>query len=155
MSVVSPRAGRVFLVFALTFAPATVVAQSPEQRAVVAIVEAFHDALRRGDSTAALRLLAPGALILEAGGLESRDEYRAHHLPGDIAYARSVSSRRDEPEVIVAGDVAWVVGTSRSSGMFRDRAVNSANAELVVLSRNGEGWRIRAIHWSSRTIRTP
>lgn len=155
MSVVSPPLGRVFLVFALTFVPATVVAQSPEQRAVVAIVEAFHDALGRGDSTAALRLLAPGALILEAGGLESRDEYRAHHLPGDIAYARSVSSQRDEPEVIVAGDVAWVVGTSRSSGMFRDRAVNSANAELVVLSRNGEGWRIRAIHWSSRTIRTP
>ncbi|MEO6068261.1 MAG: nuclear transport factor 2 family protein [Gemmatimonadota bacterium] len=155
MSVVSPPLGRVFLVFALTFAPATLVAQSPEQRAVVAIVEAFHDALGRGDSTAALRLLAPGALILEAGGLESRDEYRAHHLPGDIAFARSVSSRRDEPEVIVAGDVAWVVGTSRSSGMFGDRAVNSANAELVVLSRSGEGWRIRAIHWSSRTIRTP
>jgi hypothetical protein len=31
--------------------------------------------------------------------------------------------------------------------------VNSTGAELMVLRRDGDGWRIVAIHWSSRTRR--
>lgn len=135
--------------------PATARAQTTDQEAVAATVRAFHDALARGDSLAALRLLAPDALILESGGLETRDEYRAHHLPGDVAFARAVPSRRDEPRVVVAGDVAWVVGTSRAAGTYRERPVNSMGAELVVLSRAPAGWLIRAVHWSSRAVRTP
>lgn len=130
-------------------------AQTPDQQAVAAVVRAFHDALARGDSLAALALLAPDALILESGGLETRDDYRGHHLPGDIAFARAVTSDRKPPTVIVSGEVAWVVGTSRATGTYRERAVNSAGAELMVLTRTGDGWRIRAIHWSSRAIRTP
>ena len=130
-------------------------APSPDQQAVLGAVRAFHEALVRGDSSAALRLLAPDALILEAGGLETRADYRGHHLPGDIAFAQAVPSQRAEPTVMVSGDVAWVVWTSRTTGTFRDRAINSAGAELVVLSRAPEGWQIRAIHWSSRAIRTP
>lgn len=130
-------------------------AQTADQEAVAAVVRAFHDALARGDSLAALELLAPDALILESGGLETRDDYRGHHLPGDIAFARAVASERKPPTVVVAGDVAWVVGTSRATGTYRERAVNSAGAELMVLTRTGDGWRIRAIHWSSRAIRTP
>jgi ketosteroid isomerase-like protein len=130
-------------------------AQTADQEAVAAVARAFHEALARGDSLAALRLLAPDALILESGGLETRAEYRGHHLPADIAFARAVTSDRMPPTVVVAGDVAWVVGTSRATGTYRERAVNSAGAELMVLTRTGEGWQIRAIHWSSRTIRTP
>ncbi len=130
-------------------------AQSPDQAAVAATVQAFHDALARGDSLGALRLLAPDALILESGGLETKEDYRGHHLPGDIAFARAVASDRKAPTIVVEGDVAWVVGTSRTTGTYRERPINSAGAELMVLTRTGEGWRIRAIHWSSRTIRTP
>lgn len=130
-------------------------AQSTDEAAVLAVVNGFHDALARGDSLAALALLAPDAQILESGGVESRAEYRAGHLPGDINYARAVPSVRGAPSVVVNGDVAWVASTSRSTGTYRDRQINSAGAELVVLSRTPEGWRIRAIHWSSRAIRTP
>jgi hypothetical protein len=42
-----------------------------------------------------------------------------------------------------------------AQGEFRARAVNSVGAELAVLTRAGDGWRIRAIHWSSRARRTP
>lgn len=139
---------------AATFAlPAS--AQGSDQTAVAATIQAFHDALARGDSLAALALLAPDALILESGGLETKEDYRGHHLPGDIAFARAVATNRNAPTIVVVGDVAWAVGTSQTSGTYRERAVNSAGAELVVLTRAGEGWQIRAIHWSSRTRRTP
>jgi ketosteroid isomerase-like protein len=129
-------------------------AQSADQRAVGEVVRDFHAALARGDSAAALRLLAPDAVILEAGGLESRTQYREHHLPGDLAFAQAVPSERAVPTIVVVGNAAWVVGTSRTTGTFRDRAVNSVGAELVVLSRESEGWMIRAVHWSSRAGRS-
>ena len=37
----------------------------------------------------------------------------------------------------------------------RFRQVNSSGAELMVLSRTPQGWRITAIDWSSRTRRPP
>ncbi|HEX9893759.1 MAG TPA: nuclear transport factor 2 family protein [Gemmatimonadales bacterium] len=111
---------------------------------VAAIVERYH---------AALALLADDVVILESGGRESRDDYRAHHLAADIAFARAVLSQRGPMTVRVRGDVAWVTGTSTTQGEYRGRPVNSTGAELMVLSREAGGWRIRAIHWSSRSRR--
>lgn len=139
----------------LFLSPAVLRAQtdSPDSAAVARAVTDYHAALARGDSVAALALLAPDAVILESGGLESRDEYRSHHLPGDIGFARAVPSRRGPIKVTLAGDVAWAVSSSETTGTFRDRAINSTGVELMVLSRTPEGWRIRAIHWSSRSRR--
>lgn len=146
----------VALVFSLAGAAAPAPGQQPPDRqAVLATVKAFRDAMSRGDSLGVLQLLAPDVTVLESGGLETFAEFRAHHLVADIAFARAVASAREEPVVTVLGDVAWVAGTSRNTGTFRDRPVNSAAAELMVLTRVPDGWRIRAIHWSSRTIRTP
>jgi ketosteroid isomerase-like protein len=139
----------------LAASPASARAQATDRDQVLATVRAFHDALRTGDSTAALRLLAPDVRILESGHLETRDEYRKGHLPGDMAFAAAVPGERTEVAVEVMGDVAWVVGSSRTQGTYRDRPINSAGAELMVLTRTREGWRIRAIHWSSRAVRTP
>jgi len=125
-----------------------------DSAAVVATVDRFHAALERGDSAAALALLAPDAVILESGGAETVSEYRAHHLPADIAFARAIKSVRSTIRVTVQGDLAWAAGTSTTQGEFRERPVNSAGAELMVLSRTSDGWRIAAIHWSSRR-RTP
>jgi len=150
-----------FLVIAISISlatsPATTLAQR-DSAAVAAVVSSYHRALAEGDSAAALRLLAPDAIVLEAGGVETRAEYRSHHLSGDIEFARAVSSRNSDVRVVVAGDVAWATSTSVTEGTFKDRPVNSAGAELMVLSRirtpGGRAWRIRAIHWSSRR-RTP
>jgi ketosteroid isomerase-like protein len=117
---------------------------------VARAVERFHEALASGDSAAALALLAPGATVLESGGEETVAEYRAHHLPADIEYARAVSGERGPMRVTVRGDVAWASSTSRSRGTFKGRPVDSAGAELMVLTRAADGWRIAAIHWSSR-----
>lgn len=141
---------------ASTAAPAVRKAEAPDERAsgdsadVAATVARFHAALERGDSAAVLVLLAPGATILESGAVETVAEYRAHHLPSDIEFARAVPSRRGPMHVTVRGDVAWAVGSSTTQGQFRDRPVNTAGAELMVLERSFAGWRIAAIHWSSR-----
>lgn len=124
--------------------------QGSDSAAVVATVTRFHDALERGDSAAALSLLASDAVILESGGAETVSEYRAHHLPADIAFAQAIRSVRAAIRVAVQGDLAWAAGTSTTQGEFRDRPVNSAGAELMVLRRTPDGWRIVAIHWSSR-----
>jgi ketosteroid isomerase-like protein len=127
-------------------------AQSPaaDSTAVAATVRALHQALAAGDSVGALRLLAADAVILESGGRESRDEYAAHHLAEDIEFARAVAIERGALQVTVSGDVAWVNSTSVMRGAYRNRAIDSAGVELMVLSRTSTAWVIRAIHWSSR-----
>jgi ketosteroid isomerase-like protein len=117
---------------------------------VARVIGSFHAALERGDSAAALALLAPDVTVLESGGVESLAEYRGHHLPADIEYARAVPSVRGPVRVTVRGDVAWAASTSDTKGTFKGRAVDSAGAELMVLTRTAAGWRISAIHWSSR-----
>lgn len=141
-------------VLATRVAPTPAQSAAADSAAVAATVTAYHDALARGDSAAALRLLASDAVILESGGQESLEEYRSHHLPADIQFARAVPSRRGAVHVTVTGDVAWASSTSETQGTYRDRPINSAGAELMVLSRTGTGWVIRAIHWSSRTRRS-
>ena len=120
---------------------------------VAATVERYHRSLASGDSAAALALLAPDAVILESGDVESRAEYRSHHLSADIEFARAIPSQRGPVRVKVQGDAAWATSTSTTQGQFRGRAINSACAELMVLTRTPDGWRIAAIHWSSRTRR--
>ncbi len=121
--------------------------------AVAAAVSGYHAALARGDSTGALRLLAADAVILENGGLETREQYRSHHLPADIGFAKEVPTRQGPMQVTVSGDVAWASSTSVTQGTYRERAINYAGAELMVLSSTATGWVIRAIHWSSRSLR--
>jgi ketosteroid isomerase-like protein len=136
---------------ALLLLPSLGAAQSrDDSAAATATVERFHEALAAADSVTALALLAEDATILESGDRETRDEYRGHHLAGDIAFSRAVPSRRGSQKVTVQGDVAWVVSSSRTSGHYRGRVVDVEGAELMVLSRTPRGWCIRAIHWSSR-----
>jgi hypothetical protein len=49
---------------------------------------------------------------------------------------------------------AWATSTSTTQGEVRGRAINSAGAELMVLVRGADGWKISAIHWSSRSRRS-
>ncbi len=144
------------LLLLAVLAPAASAQTVPDDSAAVArAVAGFHEALARGDSTAALRSLAPDVVILEAGGRENLAEYRAHHLAADMEFARAVPGRRGPVRVTVAGDVAWAVSTGESRGTFRGRTVDSIGAELMVLTRASSGWTIRAIHWSSRSRPRP
>lgn len=124
-----------------------------DSAAVAAAVSQFHAALAAGDSVAALAQLDEDLVVLESGGVETREQYRSHHLSSDIAFARAVPSTRAPARVRIEGDVAWVSSTSVTQGEFNGRAINSAGAELMVLRRTPAGWKISAIHWSLRTRR--
>lgn len=137
---------------AISLWPSTVLPQdrASDSAAAATVVRRFHEALIRGDSAAALALLAEDAIVLEAGTIETRAEYQRHHLPADIRFAQAVPNAHGSARVVVTGDVAWITSSSEATGTFEDRPINSVGAELMVLSRTAAGWRIRAIHWSSR-----
>jgi ketosteroid isomerase-like protein len=139
----------------LSAIPAPLVAQLPaDSSTVAATVQRYHRALVESDSATVLELLVQDAVILESGSMESMAEYRSHHLPADIAFARAVKGKRSPIRVTMRGDVAWAASTTTTRGRFRGKAVNSIGAELMVLTRTADGWKISAIHWSSRNRRS-
>jgi ketosteroid isomerase-like protein len=69
-----------------------------------------------------------------------------------MEFSRAVPTRRSEPQIIVSGDVAWANSTSVTQGTYKERPINLAGSELMVLSKTAQGWVIRAIHWSSRPL---
>ena len=122
-----------------------------EVAAIEAVVDAYHEALAVGDRDTAVRLLSAEVMVLESGGVETAEEYLSHHLAADMAYSAAVPSQRQVIEAVVEGDVGWVISSSSSRGEFRGREIDSAGAELMVLSKEAGGWKIRVIHWSSRS----
>jgi ketosteroid isomerase-like protein len=132
-----------------TLAATPLAAQAPDSPA--AVVNAFHAAQAAGDSLESLEFLAPDAVIYESGGVEaSRDEYRAHHLGIDVAFAAATRREIVDQRVGAAGDVAWVLTQSRVTGRFRERDVDSRGVETMLLRQTPGGWRIVHIDWSSR-----
>ncbi len=140
---------------ALLTPPLAAQSATKESAEIVAVVDRFHAALVAGDSATALQLLAEDAVMLEAGSVETKPEYGKNHLPADIEFERGVSTKRSPIRAIVRGDTAWATSTSEVSGKYQGRAVDFVGAESMVLSREAGGWRIRAIHWSSRARPQP
>jgi ketosteroid isomerase-like protein len=127
-------------------------AESDEAQ-VKAAAAAFHAALSAGSGVAALRLLAPDAVILEGGELETRQQYQDHHLAVDIRFAQATKTVRTAVSATVSGDVAWVSSVGTTSGTFQGKNISLGGAELMVLTKSPSGWLIRAIHWSSHEHR--
>ncbi len=140
------------VVLAVLVAGGAVSAQSSDAdvAAVRAVVDTFHSAIREGKPEAAAGTLADDAIMLEAGGVETREEYVKGHLPADIEFEKGVSTTRSPIRVVVSGDTAWVTSTSDVTGTYQSKPVNFLGAESMVLTRLKTGWRIRLIHWSSR-----
>jgi ketosteroid isomerase-like protein len=145
-----PRSqARVLLLFLCLCAALTVGAaqaqQTPQQ-----VVAAFHAAMSKGDTKTMLNLLAPDVVIFEAGGAEmNRDEYRTHHLGADVAFARAAKRTVTDSQAKVAGNAAWVLTRSTTTGTFQGKAVDSRGTETMVLRKTPQGWRIVHIHWSA------
>ena len=124
-----------------------------DSAAVAMVVKQFHAALTRGDSSAVLAFLTQDAVVLEGGGIETREEYRSGHMGADMAFAGGVDRKSSALVVMVRDDAAWATSTNTTNGEFRGRTINSRGAELAVLTRQEGGWKIRAVHWSSRARR--
>ena len=119
-------------------------------RPAAAVVDAFHAALGRGDTKAALSHLADNALIYESGGVErGRQEYASHHLGADSAFAQAVPGTVTRRVGEAVGGVAWIATEGRTTGNFKDKMVDRVTTETMVLHRQEKAWKIVHIHWSS------
>ena len=125
-------------------------AVAPSARPAAAVVDAFHAALRRGDTKASLSHLADNALIYEAGAVErGRQEYASHHLGADSAFAQAVPGTVTRRAGEAVGNLAWIASEGRTTGTFKDKAIDRVTTETMVLRRQGSSWKIVHIHWSS------
>ena len=146
------RAWFIGFVLLLSLPAHDIIAQtaSTDAAGITAAVEGFRRALTQGDRAAALALLAPDAAILESGHLQTRTEYEREHLGEDIAFARATKAEHSPLKIQHEGNVAWTTAISKTTGTFNGRKIDSSGVELMVLTKTESGWRIRAIHWSSR-----
>jgi ketosteroid isomerase-like protein len=114
------------------------------------VVDAFHAALARGETTAALALLTDDAVIYESGGVErGKAEYASHHLEADAAFSKAVPTRVTRRTGAADGSVAWLLTEGRTNGTYKDRPVDRVTTETAMLRRIGGAWRITHFHWSS------
>src|SRR5687768_14326444 len=127
-------------------------APAPREQDVVAVMEAFYGAMKTGDKAAAMQNIAPDAVFLESGKLETRAEYESSHLPADIEFERQVTGKRSPWQVKCDGGTAWGIATTEFNGTFDGSPVNFVSAQLAVLTRVNGNWQIRSIHWSSRRL---
>jgi ketosteroid isomerase-like protein len=135
----------------VTHAASTADAVSPESAEAARVVDAFHAALAKNDPNAALALLADNALIFEGGYVErSKAEDASHHLAADAAFASAVPSKLVRRSASADGDTVWVASETRTTGRFKDKAVDRLSTESMVVKKEATGWRIVHIHWSSR-----
>lgn len=118
----------------------------------LAIVEAFHAALARGDGPAAQALLDDNVQIYEQGWVErSKAEYTAHHLQSDLEFSKATSSHVTARTGTLLGDLAYVITEGEISGTYEGKGVSSITLETMVLRHASKGWQIIHVHWSSRT----
>jgi ketosteroid isomerase-like protein len=125
-------------------------ASEPTGSEALAALDSFWGAVKRGEATLAMTHIAPDAVFLESGRLETRAEYESNHLPADIAFEKQVTGRRNPPQVTVQGDTAWVIAVTEYEGTFDGSPVKFVSTQLAILTRDTGRWLIRSVHWSSR-----
>jgi ketosteroid isomerase-like protein len=114
-------------------------------------VDAFHAALKKKDTAAALSLLDRGLVVFEFGVIDPTVEaYAFQHLPFDIdvaaASAWTIESRRVGGE----GDERWVLTSYHVTGKQADgSAIDQITLETMILRRTSGLFRIVHMHWST------
>src|SRR4029079_6021230 len=136
------------LVAFLICLPACAPAPAPPKEADIAkVVNAFYGAISAGDKAAAMHLIAPDAVFVESGKIETRAEYEANHLPADIEFESQVKAVRGPLRVTFHGaDTAWVISRAEYDEGNPEKYINT---QLMVLTRDSDDWRIRTISWAN------
>lgn len=119
-----------------------------------AALQSFQDALQIGNREIALRWLAPGATITEAGVInESRDAYAYEHMGVDITFLKTGKVVLLDRQVHPAGDSTHIVSTSRITGRAGEVPVDVTVTEAALLTRTEEGWRIVTLEWTVEPVK--
>lgn len=128
--------------------------KATDEADIKAAIESFYAAMKTGDTTAAMAMLAPDAMFVESGRLETRQQYEENHLPSDIDFEKQITGKRGPWRITTNGDTAWgIASTTYDEGTFNGRDVNFVSRQLAVVTRGEDGkWLIRSIHWSSMPL---
>ena len=119
----------------------------PKEADVVAVVNAFYGGITAARPADVMRLIAPDAVFIESGRIETRAEYEMNHLPADIEFEQKVKPMRGPLRVTFDGrDTAWVISRAEYDEGNPEKYINT---QLMVLTRDTGDWRIRTISWSS------
>jgi len=120
---------------------------------VKAAIESFYAAMKKADPKAAMAMIAPDAMFVESGRLETRQQYEEGHLPADIDFEKQITGKRSPWRITVNGDTAWGIASTEYQGTVDGRDVAFVSRQLAVVSRGEDGnWLIRSIHWSSMPL---
>ena len=143
-----------FAAIAAVCAPLAIAQAKGPVSGPAAVIDLFHNALKRGDANAVAASMADDAVIYEQGWVEvSKDEYVTGHLPGDIAYSAGMTDRVVSRRVSVNGSFAIVLTQGRTTGTHEGKPVDRESTETMVLKRVKGQWRIIHIHWSSHAAK--
>jgi ketosteroid isomerase-like protein len=142
------------LVLSSVLVAACAPAQSPadDEAAVTAAVKAFQTAMDSGDAPTVMRYLADDALMMEGGTIENRMQYETNHLPADLEFAKGMKATRMPVQQTVRGDVAWARTSTEFRGTFEGTPLALLSLETMVMTREPEGWKIKALHWSGMRL---
>ena len=124
-----------------------------DQADVEAAIESFYAAMKKADSKAAMAMIAPDAMFVESGRIETRQQYEESHLPNDIDFEKQITGKRSPWQITVNGDTAWGIASTEYQGTFDGRDLAFVSRQLAVVTRGEDGkWLIRSIHWSSMPL---
>ena len=118
-----------------------------------ATLAAYRDALQALDVSAAGRLFAADAQIVESGKVEGTwSEYLAHHLGPELGEFSSFTFSDYRADVRRLGAHAWGVETYSYRIVLKNRPepVERHAVATTVLRREAGGWKILHQHVSSR-----
>ncbi len=118
------------------------------------VASAYLDAMDTAALDRAESLFAKESSIFEAGGEEGTwKHYREHHIGPELAEFSSFKTTKGKPEEDVSADgsmamVAWPI---EYRIVLKDgKTAESKGTVTFVLVREGDAYRIRHMHWSSR-----
>ena len=114
-------------------------------------VDAFHAALKKKDTAAALSLLDRGLVVFEFGVVDPTAEaYAFRHLPFDIDVAAALQWNVESRRIGGEGDVRWVLTTYHVTGRQADGSpLDQITLETMILRRTSGLFRIVHMHWST------
>ncbi|HEY1305221.1 MAG TPA: nuclear transport factor 2 family protein [Vicinamibacterales bacterium] len=119
----------------------------PKEADVVAVVNTFYAGITAAKPADVMRLIAPDAVFIESGRIETRAEYEMNHLPADIEFEQKVKAMRGPLRVTFDGrDTAWVISRAEYDEGNPEKYIIT---QLMILTRDTGDWRIRSISWSS------
>jgi len=114
-------------------------------------VDAFHAALKKKDTAAALSLLDRDLVVFEFGVIDPTVQaYAFQHLPFDIDVAAVSKWDIESRHVGGEGDIRWVLTSYHVTGRQADGSpIDQVTLETMILKRSSGLFRIAHMHWST------